>query len=884
LGVSSPAVSARASLRLEQELLSLLSQEATALRRLHELTVKLCAARQADFLRLERGHTAAVVDLLRARAELAMAREAALMAVADHGNAAADAWARRVAELSATASALLAKVVAARRRASALRESRAREVALRDLLSRARPVFESGDRVRLHPPMGELQRRFEEVVCAPSAREGRLLASWLRALGPEEAAPAAVESCASVSSGICTCNSAWLPYLSPNERRFGGEEEWGCCVALRGREPENVVSDAATPSPLGSQTRVHYSPSRLHSPVASSSSRCSLRSDRSGGVSASASTSSLLSPSPSSASLAPPHSPLPTAQLSPGAVLDFTLYFARLVAKTYRLSCSSSYPAEAPSPLPALALYAARLVFSLLFARLFPPIRAQNGARDAALVRQQRWMRLLPDASIAGETGAPSSAEYPPVFNNTGSSGQSSDADDFVSSASHPPVFNTGCTSGSGGADDVPPSAEHPPVPNPIDASGSSGSTGDADDLISSASHPPILNISGASGSGGADDVPSSAEHPPVLNTIDASGSSDITGDADDLVSSSSHPPVFNTSDAGGSRSSSSGADDVRSTLAAASVSTTSFTTALTSTSVTAALVSAASVAAAPVAATPPAASTQDPPPDNPLAHYSAADDASFHHAVGALSELSYAIAPADALLCLLRAVRYLHQSASRATGTPVEAVGADLLQPLLVLAVVHAELPSAFSCVAYVSRFCGEELANSELGYYLASLEAALTYIVMTTPVMLGADAAVVAVAQAGEEEAWRMDEVGGGEWLRTEESGAEREDWLSRAAADGGGASIEIDSGTADGQQAAAAQPLPVRGSPSVAALGRGVGVGGAVTPPDTAAARRQLLEFFEREQAMADLVDSLALCCPLPLTERDECRDHEWGADGT
>jgi hypothetical protein len=60
---------------------------------------------------------------------------------------------------------------------------------------------------------------------------------------------------------------------------------------------------------------------------------------------------------------------------------------------------------------------------------------------------------------------------------------------------------------------------------------------------------------------------------------------------------------------------------------------------------------------------------------------------------VSALAELSYAAVPADACLCLMRAVRHLHESAARATKVPIKAIGADLLQPLLVLAAVRLKI-----------------------------------------------------------------------------------------------------------------------------------------------------------------------------------------------
>ena len=66
---------------------------------------------------------------------------------------------------------------------------------------------------------------------------------------------------------------------------------------------------------------------------------------------------------------------------------------------------------------------------------------------------------------------------------------------------------------------------------------------------------------------------------------------------------------------------------------------------------------------------------------------------------------------------------------ASRAHKTP-QTLGAAELMPMLVLAVVHADLPHGFACVDYLKRLMTPEEESSELGYYLACTEVALTYI----------------------------------------------------------------------------------------------------------------------------------------------------------
>ncbi len=132
---------------------SLAAQEAAAQRRLAELAPQLSAARQARLLRLECEHTDATVRLCRARAELARAMKAAAPGVRGGDLACAPqsvgALSAAVAELSELVAARLAAVEVAAVEAAALRERRYREEALRDVLSRARPVFDDG-RVRLH--------------------------------------------------------------------------------------------------------------------------------------------------------------------------------------------------------------------------------------------------------------------------------------------------------------------------------------------------------------------------------------------------------------------------------------------------------------------------------------------------------------------------------------------------------------------------------------------------------------------------------------------------------------------------------------------------------------------------------------------------------------
>jgi hypothetical protein len=203
--------------------------------------------------------------------------------------------------------------------------------------------------------------------------------------------------------------------------------------------------------------------------------------------------------------------------------------------------------------LPPLEQCAARLVFSSAFPVLFPPIHAECASKDAALLRQQRWMRMLPDAAIAGEQ-----------------------------------------------REDAPTSSQ--------------------------------VSSSDGAGNGNDSNIGRTAESGDSARAIEAYAGAAITDAA-----ATDGPATPNVS---------------------------------------------------------PPAAAHPPGSPNPLAHFTTRGDAAFGLAVGALAELSFATVPADALLCLMRTVRHLHESAAEATGIPVEAIGADVLQPLLVLAAVCLGAP----------------------------------------------------------------------------------------------------------------------------------------------------------------------------------------------
>ena len=126
-----------------------------------------------------------------------------------------------------------------------------------------------------------------------------------------------------------------------------------------------------------------------------------------------------------------------------------------------------------------------------------------------------------------------------------------------------------------------------------------------------------------------------------------------------------------------------------------------------------------------PAATPPPAAASATPAaPTPPLA------------AASVLADFPYLAVPVDMLLCLYRAVGLVHAAAAQAANVPAEGIGADALLPLLVWTVAHTPLPHGFAALDYVKALCTREQTTSELGYYLACLEAACEYVLDATGV----------------------------------------------------------------------------------------------------------------------------------------------------
>jgi len=99
------------------------------------------------------------------------------------------------------------------------------------------------------------------------------------------------------------------------------------------------------------------------------------------------------------------------------------------------------------------------------------------------------------------------------------------------------------------------------------------------------------------------------------------------------------------------------------------------------------------------------------------------------------LSDFCFLSVPVDMLLIIYRAVGHVHTAAVDVAGVDHNDIGADSLLPLLVWTVVHTPLPHVFSALEYAKALCTQEQVTSELGYYLATFEAACEYVLDALP-----------------------------------------------------------------------------------------------------------------------------------------------------
>ena len=487
---------------------SLNTDEARARTRLRRIAPSLAATRQVELLSLE--------------------RESVRLSAAKASALANGAEAQHLAELDKASAILSVNIDSVRKRAARLRHAGAREEVLRDLLRRARVVYDDGMRVKLCAPMAEMQRSFEEVVCSPRAIEARVFSSWIRCVKRTASSVRQPESPIASASGVSAdADDEWLDalaisasYLSPSERRYSNTSNSAPCkerIRL-GDEPYDREQDQLFEGMSGDELHVRS----MRSPSFAEQ------------------FGHIHSQSPPLLSLTAP-SCTDTPDLSPVSILDFVSYFVGVVCKAYHFDGSTT-PASWHA---ALQQFSSRLIFFAVFPILFATIRRHNAAQDATFRQQQQWMRALPDYAII---------------------------------------------------------AEHSDLKESGHVARQEGQRGD-------------------------------------MFATDEDETRSNLSDLASAMSTSCCRQGHRTSISSGT-----------SRLSAEGVSS------------------------------------------NPLLHYNSNVDASFALAVSALSELSFAAVPVDALLCLFRAVKYLHESAARVMQTDEAKIGADVLQPFLVLAVVRPE------------------------------------------------------------------------------------------------------------------------------------------------------------------------------------------------
>lgn len=199
--------------------------------------------------------------------------------------------------------------------------------------------------------------------------------------------------------------------------------------------------------------------------------------------------------------------------------------------------------------------------------------------------------------------------------------------------------------------------------------------------------------------------------------------------------------------------------------------------------------------------------------------------------AASVLGDFCFLSAPVDQLLCLYRVVSLVHALAVDTSEGEVTAsdIGADTLLPLLVWTVVHASIPHAFSALEYAKQLSTREHSISELGYYLACLEAACAYVADASPAAAGAPADGIASELPQPEAA---------------------------AAAVTAGSAMEEAGAHVDQTQPLEAIPLAPQHSPPQPHAN------GASNPSVVVAEREALAMFLQEERDVDDLVGALAL----------------------
>ncbi|KAG0216303.1 hypothetical protein BGX33_000264 [Mortierella sp. NVP41] len=107
--------------------------------------------------------------------------------------------------------------------------------------------------------------------------------------------------------------------------------------------------------------------------------------------------------------------------------------------------------------------------------------------------------------------------------------------------------------------------------------------------------------------------------------------------------------------------------------------------------------------------------------PDNP--HNAAYLD----KAQAELKKINSYKAPRDKVICILNCCKFIFTLIRRSEGN---SKGADTFLPILIYVVLQSNPPNLVSNVQYISRFRNPEKLQAEAGYYLASLDGAISFI----------------------------------------------------------------------------------------------------------------------------------------------------------
>ncbi|KAF9543655.1 hypothetical protein EC957_000587 [Mortierella hygrophila] len=83
--------------------------------------------------------------------------------------------------------------------------------------------------------------------------------------------------------------------------------------------------------------------------------------------------------------------------------------------------------------------------------------------------------------------------------------------------------------------------------------------------------------------------------------------------------------------------------------------------------------------------------------------------------------------APRDKVICILNCCKFIFTLIRRSEGS---SKGADTFLPILIYVVLQSNPPNLVSNVQYISRFRNPDKLQAEAGYYLASLDGAISFI----------------------------------------------------------------------------------------------------------------------------------------------------------